>query len=82
MAATRVLSPNEQDIQMMLAANVHIGARNCNFQMERYVYRRRPDGVFLINLGKTWENLQLVLPLKTHKISLFGLPDVMIKELY
>ncbi|RRT39316.1 hypothetical protein B296_00041939 [Ensete ventricosum] len=57
--ATRALSPKEQDIQMMLAANVHLGARNCDFQMERYVYKRRPDGVHIINLGKTWEKLQL-----------------------
>ncbi|RRT55956.1 hypothetical protein B296_00043015, partial [Ensete ventricosum] len=57
--ATRVLSPKEQDMQMMLAANVHLGARNCDFQMERYVYKRRPDGVHIINLGKTWEKLQL-----------------------
>ncbi|URE07734.1 hypothetical protein MUK42_27261 [Musa troglodytarum] len=59
MAAMRVLSPKEQEIQMMVAANVDLGARNCNFQMERYVCKRRPDGVFLINLGKTWEKLQL-----------------------
>ncbi|KAJ8505128.1 hypothetical protein OPV22_006014 [Ensete ventricosum] len=57
--ATRALSLKEQDIQMMLAANVHLGARNCDFQMERYVYKRRPDGVHIINLGKTWEKLQL-----------------------
>ncbi|CAD5171167.1 small ribosomal subunit protein uS2-like [Musa acuminata AAA Group] len=57
--ATRALSQKEQDIQMMLAANVHLGARNCDFQMERYVYKRRPDGVHIINLGKTWEKLQL-----------------------
>ena len=27
--------------------------------MERYVYRRRADGIFVFNLGKTWEKLQL-----------------------
>ena len=27
--------------------------------MERYVYRRRNDGVFVFNLGKTWEKLQM-----------------------
>lgn len=27
--------------------------------MERYVYRRRLDGIYVINLGKTWEKLQL-----------------------
>jgi small subunit ribosomal protein SAe len=27
--------------------------------MERYVYRRRTDGIYVINLEKTWEKLQL-----------------------
>ena len=27
--------------------------------MERYVYRRRNDGIYVINLEKTWEKLQL-----------------------
>ena len=53
------LSQKEQDIQKMLAAQVHLGTKQCDFQMERYVYRRRQDGIFVINLGKTWEKLQL-----------------------
>jgi small subunit ribosomal protein SAe len=57
--APRALSQREQDIQMMLAADVHLGTKNCDFQMERYVYKRRSDGIFIINLGKTWEKLQL-----------------------
>ncbi len=44
---------------MMLAAEVHLGTKNCNFQMERYVFKRRNDGIYIINLGKTWEKLQL-----------------------
>ncbi|XP_072972757.1 small ribosomal subunit protein uS2-like [Typha angustifolia] len=59
MAATRVLSQKEQDIQMMLAADVHLGTKNCDFQMERYVFKRRSDGIYVINLGKTWEKLML-----------------------
>ncbi|XP_008783010.2 40S ribosomal protein SA-like [Phoenix dactylifera] len=59
MATTRMLSQKEQDIQMMLAAEVHLGTKNCDFQMERYVFKRRSDGIFIINLGKTWEKLQL-----------------------
>ncbi|KAG0480212.1 hypothetical protein HPP92_011070 [Vanilla planifolia] len=55
----RVLSQKEQDIQMMLAADVHLGTKNCDFQMERYVFKRRSDGIYIINLGKTWEKLQL-----------------------
>lgn len=33
---------------MMLAADVHLGTKNCDFQMERYVFQRRTDGNFLI----------------------------------
>ncbi|KAL8482211.1 hypothetical protein ACS0TY_027807 [Phlomoides rotata] len=55
----RTLSTKEADIQMMLAAEVHLGTKNCNFQMERYVFKRRNDGIYIINLGKTWEKLQM-----------------------
>lgn len=54
-----VLSQRESDVQTMLAADVHLGTKNCDFQMERYVWRRRADGIFIINVGKTWEKLQL-----------------------
>ncbi|XP_030468647.1 40S ribosomal protein SA-like [Syzygium oleosum] len=58
-APARQLSQKETDIQMMLAAEVHLGTKNCDFQMERYVFKRRNDGIYIINLGKTWEKLQL-----------------------
>ncbi|KAK8945643.1 40S ribosomal protein SA [Platanthera guangdongensis] len=57
--AAAALSQKEQDIRMMLAADVHLGTKNCDFQMERYVYKRRSDGIYIINLGKTWEKLLL-----------------------
>lgn len=44
---------------MMLSAEVHLGTKNCDYQMERYVFKRRNDGIYIINLGKTWEKLQL-----------------------
>lgn len=53
------LSQKEEDIRMMLSAEVHLGTKNCDFQMERYVFKRRTDGIYIINLGKTWEKLQL-----------------------
>lgn len=53
------LSQKEQDIQMMLAAQCHLGTKNCNSFMERYVYRRRADGIYVINLEKTYEKLQM-----------------------
>ena len=59
MESARGLSQREQDIQMMLAADVHLGTKNCDFQMERYIHKRRSDGIYIINLGKTWEKLQM-----------------------
>lgn len=44
-APPRQLSQKETDIQMMLAAEVHLGTKNCDFQMERYVFKRRTDGI-------------------------------------
>jgi len=43
----------------MLACQTHIGTRNLDISMEPYVWKRRMDGVHIINLGKTWEKLQL-----------------------
>jgi small subunit ribosomal protein SAe len=53
------LSQKEADIQMMLAAQCHLGTKNCDFQMERYTWRRKPDGIYIINLAKTWDKLML-----------------------
>ncbi|PWA57726.1 40S ribosomal protein SA [Artemisia annua] len=44
------LSAKEADIQMMLSAEVHLGTKNCDFQMERYVFKRRNDDVFVLLL--------------------------------
>jgi len=51
------LTQKEADIQLMLAAQVHLGTKNCDYQMERYVFRRRQDGIYIINLSKTWDKL-------------------------
>jgi hypothetical protein len=47
-AITMVLSQKEADVQMMLAADVHLGTKNCDFQMERYVWKRRSDGMYVL----------------------------------
>lgn len=43
----------------MLAAQTHLGTKNVDFQMERYVWKRRSDGIHIINLKDTWEKLML-----------------------
>ena len=49
----------QEDLRLMLAADCHIGTRNASPTMERYVWKRRRDGIHIINLGKTWEKLML-----------------------
>jgi len=56
---TDVLALREDDVTKMLAACTHLGSQNVNFQMEQYVYKRRPDSVHIINLRRTWEKLLL-----------------------
>jgi small subunit ribosomal protein SAe len=54
-----ILQPKEEDIQMMLSAGVHTGTRNSDSNMQEYIWRRRNDGVHILNIGKTWEKLVL-----------------------
>lgn len=53
------LSDKEQDIQMLLSAEAHIGAKNSDYQMSPYIWRRRNDGVHILNIGKTREKIML-----------------------
>lgn len=43
----------------MLTAQCHIGSKNCDSNMRRYMWRRRNDAHHIIHLGKTWEKLVL-----------------------
>jgi small subunit ribosomal protein SAe len=56
---TDPLALKEEDLKLMLAAGVHIGTKNIDPNMHRYVWRRKRDGVHIINLGKTWQKLVL-----------------------
>lgn len=39
-----VLNLRMDDALKLLACNTHLGTQNVDFQMESYVYKRRPDG--------------------------------------
>jgi small subunit ribosomal protein SAe len=39
-----VLNLKEEDVTKMLTACTHVGSDNVDYQMEQYVYKRRPDG--------------------------------------
>jgi len=53
------LTPKEKDIQMLLATSAHLGTRNIEPEMDRYIFKRRSDGVNIFDLRKTWEKLVL-----------------------
>merc|ERR1719491_901698 len=44
---------------MMLVCKTHLGTRNCDYRMKRYVFRRTVDGIHIIHLGKAWEKLMV-----------------------
>ncbi|GAA6007636.1 uS2 family ribosomal protein [Rhodotorula paludigena] len=60
MASTRLpaaLQATEEDLSLLLQAQAHIGSKNVEKKMEPYVWKRRTDGVNVINVGKTWEKI-------------------------
>jgi len=59
MSLPAILQAKEEDIQKLLSAEVHIGTTNSDFKMKEYIWKRRSDGLHIINLGKTWEKLVL-----------------------
>ncbi|PGH12009.1 40S ribosomal protein S0 [Helicocarpus griseus UAMH5409] len=48
-----------QDIEMLLAAQCHLGSKNLQVHMDPYLWKTRPDGINVINIGKTWEKIVL-----------------------
>jgi hypothetical protein len=75
-------TPNSQedDITKMLAATTHIGSDNSETTMEQYIFKKKTDGINIINLKKTWEKLVLAAraiaavenPGKYHPFQQFG----------
>jgi len=54
-----ILKLSEDDVTKMLAATTHLGSSNSDYQMMQYIYKRRSDGVHIINLRRTWEKVLL-----------------------
>jgi len=59
MSLPAVLQCKEADVQHMLAAGVHLGTTNVDKKMKEYIWKRRSDGLHIINLAKTWEKIVL-----------------------
>ncbi|HKM51200.1 MAG TPA: 30S ribosomal protein S2 [Candidatus Bathyarchaeia archaeon] len=46
-------------LEELLAAGLHIGTRIKTGDMEPYIYRVRPDGLFILNIGKTDQKIRV-----------------------
>ncbi|RPA98881.1 ribosomal protein S2 [Choiromyces venosus 120613-1] len=58
-STTNIFDATTQDMEMLLAAQAHMGSKNLQVHMDPYVWKTRPDGVNIINIGKTWEKIVL-----------------------
>ena len=54
-----VLQLKEEDVVKILAASAHLGSTNIDYKMKPYVYKKKQDGVCIINIKKTWEKIML-----------------------
>ena len=63
---------HDEDVSKFVATHTHLGSNKCNYQMEQYMYARRPDGRsyflpsnspsagnFIINVQSTWDKVLL-----------------------
>ena len=46
-------------LEELLAAGLHIGTRIKTVDMEKYIFRVRPDGLFILNIGDTNEKIRI-----------------------
>ena len=57
----------EQDLllplEQLLAAGLHIGTRIKTEDMEPFIYRIRPDGLFILNVGETDKRIRIAAKL-------------------
>jgi len=47
-------------LEELLAAGLHIGTRIKTGDMEQHIYRARPDGLFILNIGNTDKRIRTV----------------------
>jgi small subunit ribosomal protein SAe len=52
------LTRNE-DLALMLASEVYVGTLNTSKKMKQYIYTRNKNGVYYLNIAKTWEKMMI-----------------------
>jgi len=53
------LELSADDARKIISAEMHIGSKNCNFQMGQYVFKRNTAGAHIIDIGKMWQKMML-----------------------
>ena len=55
------LQLKEDDVLKILAAQLHIGSKDVDYQMDTYVWKKKPrnEASSIINIRKFWEKLVL-----------------------
>merc|ERR1712228_16282 len=49
----------DEDLALMLASKTYLGTHNCSTKMKNYVYTRNKEGIYYLNIAKTWEKLMI-----------------------
>jgi len=53
------LELKDDDARKIVAAKMHLGEQNCNYQMKQYVYKKNAGGANIINIKKQWQKIVL-----------------------
>jgi len=55
----KALELSSDDARKIIAADMHIGSKNCNFQMNQYVWKRNAAGQHIVDVCKMWQKIML-----------------------
>jgi small subunit ribosomal protein SAe len=55
----KLLTFTYDDIKKLLLCNAHLGKKTCNNLMKIYIWKKRKDGIFIINISKTLQKINL-----------------------
>lgn len=55
----KALELKSDDARKILAAKMHIGDKNCKYQMKQYVFKRNNVGNHIFDINKMWEKIML-----------------------
>lgn len=54
-----IFSLSDEDAMKLIVCEAHIGTNSVDYQFEHYCWKRRNDGVYVIDIKKTWDKITL-----------------------